>query len=121
MPGGYRTQQAFPLYVVKLHNEDRAPWLVNNPGEGFQVYGEVFEVDAPTLQAMDVLEEVGQPSGYLRVEIALEAMNAPRGNTPTTSAYAYLKQAHQMADSLAVEGPFEAYTLELAKGYWFAA
>lgn len=118
--GRYRTQQAFPLYVVKLHNEDRAPWLVNNPGEGFQVYGEVIEVDAPTLQAMDVLEEVGQPTGYRRVEIVLEALNPAHATTPSTSAYVYLKQMHQMADCLAIEGPYSEYTQDLADGYWLA-
>ena len=119
--GTYRTQMAYPLYVVKLHNEDRAPWLLNNPGEGFQVYGEVFEVDTTTLQAMDTLEELGQHCGYERVEIVLESVHPFNTTRSLLSAYAYLKQPHQMAVCLAKEGPFPAYTLALAAGYWLAA
>lgn len=113
--GVFRTQQAFPFYVVQLANEDRAPWLVNKPGQGHRVAGEVFEVDAATLQAMDVFEEVGLPSGYVRVEVELEPVDAVDAKL---WALAYMKQEHQLGECLAVEGPFPEYTLELAEGYW---
>lgn len=43
--GTYRTCQPFPFYVVQLPVEDRALWLVNSPGRGVPVLGQVFEVD----------------------------------------------------------------------------
>lgn len=113
--GTYRTREALPLYVVRLPGEARAPWLVDQPGHGHRVTGQVFEVDAATLQAMDAFEEVGLPTGYVRVEIELEALDAP---APPLRAHAYLKPPHQLADCLAREGPFAEYTLALARGYW---
>ena len=114
VPGTYRTRQPFPFYVVQLPIEDRAPWLLNSPGQGVQVCGQVFEVDAATLQAMDVFEEVGMPTGYVRVELELE----PAGHDgPLLQAHAYMKPEHQLVDCLAIEGPFAEYTAQLAVGY----
>lgn len=115
--GEYRTKQPFPLYVARLPNEDRAPWLVHSPGEGHQVSGQVFEVDEATLLAMDVFEEVGVPTGYLRVEIELDA--GPGEATPLR-AHAYMKHADQLPACLEREGPFPEYTLALAAGYRLA-
>lgn len=115
--GLYRTRLAFPLYVVRLVNEERAPWLVDSPGLGRPVAGQVFEVDGPTLQAMDAFEEVGRPSGYVRVAIELEAVDVARA---PLQAFAYMKPAHQLVECLAVEGPFDEYTAALAVGYRLA-
>ena len=116
--GSFRTRLAFPFYVVQLVNEGRAPWLVNTPGQGHRVTGQVFEVDGATLQAMDVFEEVGLPSGYERVAVDLEPLDAV---ATEWRAYAYMKQVHQLNECLAIEGPFPEYTRELAEGYWLAA
>ena len=114
IPGTYRTRQALPFYVVQLRDEDRAPWLVNQPGQGVQVSGQVFEVDAATLQSMDEFEEVGLPTGYVRVAVELEAVDDAG---TVLQAYVYMKEEHQMVECLAVEGPFAEYTEQLAVGY----
>ncbi len=114
VPGSYRTRLAFPLVVVRLPNEDRAPWLVDLPGEGHQVSGQVFRVDADSLQAMDVFEEVGLPGGYVRAQIELEPAHGAGG---TIRAHAYMKPPDQLASCLHVEGPYAEYTSELASGY----
>jgi gamma-glutamylaminecyclotransferase len=113
-PGSYRTQQPFPFYVVQLPDEDRAPWLVNNPGQGVQVSGQVFEVDDATLQAMDSFEEVGLPTGYVRLSLALEPADQEGA---VLRAHAYMKQPHQLVECLLIEGPFADYTAELSVGY----
>lgn len=110
----YRTRLPFPLYVVRLANEVRAPWLVNAPGQGLQVSGQVFEVDSETLLAMDAFEEMGLPSGYARIELELASVEDPKA---CVRAHAYMKHEHQLADCLAREGPYEEYTAELATGY----
>lgn len=114
VPGTYRTRQPFPFYVVQLPVEDRAPWLMNSPGQGVQVSGQVFEVDAATLQAMDVFEEVGLPTGYVRVELELEAIDQ---GGPVLHAHAYMKLEHQLVECQVIEGPFAEYTAQLAAGY----
>jgi gamma-glutamylaminecyclotransferase len=118
VPGIFKTRETFPLLVVKLPNEDRAPWLVDQPGHGFQVVGEVFEIESDSLPAIDKLEEVGLPTGYVRHEIELEDGLAP-GNS--VRAFAYMKPPNHLQQCLAHEGPFSKYTLQLATGYWLAA
>lgn len=114
VPGVFRTRQAWPLFVVRLPNEERAPWLVDAPGQGHRVAGQVFEVAPEAMASIDAFEEVGRPTGYVRVELELasEADGAP------VVAYGYLKPQHELARCLAVEGPFAEYTLALAQGYW---
>ena len=114
LAGPHRTVQAFPLLVVRLPNEDRAPWLVDQPGEGHRVMGQVFEVDDDALQAMDVFEEVGLPTGYVRVSIDLSPADADQ---PRLQAWCYLKSPGQLGACLAIEGPFPEYTQALATGY----
>lgn len=113
--GTWRTVQALPLYVVRLPLEDRAPWLMNQPGQGHCVVGEVYEVDTSLLPAMDRFEEVGLPTGYERVAIDLEPADH---DGPRLRAQAYLKPASHLAQCVTVEGPYAEYTAELARGYW---
>jgi gamma-glutamylaminecyclotransferase len=114
IPGSFRTRQPFPFYVVQLPVEERAPWLVNSPGQGVQVSGQVFEVDDATLQSMDTFEEVGVPSGYVRLALELESAQLDAG---VLRAHAYMKEQHQLVECLLIEGPFADYTAELAVGY----
>ncbi len=114
IPGSFRTRQPFPLYVVQLLVEERAPWLVNSPGQGVQVSGQVFEVDDATLQSMDTFEEVGVPSGYVRLTLELESVQLDAG---VLRAHVYMKEPHQLVECLLIEGPFADYTTELAVGY----
>lgn len=117
MPGTFRTRQPFPLYVVQLPAEDRAPWLVNQPGQGVQVSGQIFEVDDATLQSMDCFEEVGVPTGYARLALELESADQPGD---VLRAHAYMKAPHQLVECLRIEGPFADYTAALALGYRLA-
>jgi len=112
VPGTYRTRQPYPFYVVQLSVEDRAPWLVNDTGQGVPVLGQVFEVDDDTLQSRDRFEEVGLPTGYVR--LALELVDPAGG---VLHAHAYMKERHQLDECLRIEGPFADYTAELAVGY----
>lgn len=112
LPGAFRTLLPFPFYVVQLPVEDRAPWLVNRPGEGVRVCGQVFEVDDATLLAMDRFEEVGLPTGYVRVALDVEDETGR-----ALRAHAYMKPPQQLSHCLRIEGPFAEYTTELAEGY----
>ena len=48
-----------------------------NPAAGYSVAGVVFKVDSATLAALDAKE--GHPERYLRQEVSVECMDAPRG------------------------------------------
>ncbi|MCB1741804.1 MAG: gamma-glutamylcyclotransferase [Gammaproteobacteria bacterium] len=113
LPGTFRTCAPLPLYLV---GERCSPWLLDQPGEGHQVLGEVFEVDADGLAAMDVLERVDRADGYQRVEIDVEPCDAaaPGGGL---RVHAYLKAPRQLLPDMQRLGPLAVYTLEHARLY----
>lgn len=110
--GRFRTLQRLPLYLV---GERHVPWLLDAAGQGQQVMGQVFEVDADTLAAMDRLERVTEPDGYRRVLIDV-VDDTPGASAPST-AYAYLKPAEQLHADLPRRGPLDEYTLAHAALY----
>src|SRR4051812_338878 len=50
VPGRFTTRAKYPLYLV---GERHTPWLMDHPGVGMRVAGQVFRVDDATLAAMD--------------------------------------------------------------------
>jgi gamma-glutamylaminecyclotransferase len=105
--GEFSTCAAYPLYLV---GERHSPWLVDEPGKGVPVTGQIFRVDADTLAAMDKLERVSEPDGYRRKLLEL------KGGEPSSvvAAYAYLKLTEQLERSEIREGPIGEYKHEHA-------
>ena len=110
VPGDFVTLERFPLYVT---GERHSPWLLHAPGQGEQVRGQVFQVDAPTLQAMDQLERVTAPDGHRRVAIQVQRVGEP---APLT-VWAYLKRPDELTGTRVHAGPLGEYTLEQAAHY----
>ena len=110
VPGAFRTRQASPLYLV---GERHTPWLVDLPGQGSQVAGQLFRVDDAVLAAMDRLERVTEADGYRRVQVELEGGEA----LDIRSAWAYLKPPAQLRLSEVRQGPLSEYALEHAALY----
>ena len=107
--GSFKTCAAYPLYLV---GERHVPWLVNSPGTGVRVSGEIFRVDGAAMAAMDKLERVAEPDGYCREVLEVE------GDSPgLLLAYAYLKQPGQLVMSEVRAGPLEEYKREHAALY----
>src|SRR5438132_9604523 len=69
IPGEFRTRVAYPLYLV---GERHSPWLIDEPGQGLHVTGQIFRVNPQALAAMDALERVSEPDGYRRKVMELE-------------------------------------------------
>ena len=112
VPGVFITKERYPLYLV---GERHSPWLIDSPGNGEQISGQVFEVDQATLDAMDKLERIAEPDGYRRVVLAVESGDVI--NSRRLDANAYLKQARHLVASEIRLGPFSEYTLEHAALY----
>lgn len=112
VPGRFRTLQRLPLYLVGVRH---VPWLLDAPGQGQQVAGQVFEVDADTLAAMDRLERIAEPDGYRRVLI--DVVDDRPGAPAPGAVYAYLKPAQQLLADLPRLGPLDEYTLAHAALY----
>ncbi|KAJ3588815.1 hypothetical protein NHX12_009669 [Muraenolepis orangiensis] len=63
-----RTVQAYPLVIVGEYN---VPFLMNIPGEGCRIRGEIYGVDDRMLAFLDAFECV--PTMYQRTVVRLEA------------------------------------------------
>ncbi|MDX3927345.1 MAG: gamma-glutamylcyclotransferase [Shinella sp.] len=81
--GLYRTRESYPMLIA---GPWFAPMMFDEPGTGFRVTGEVYEVDDDALAKLDRLESAGKP-GNLRVAIDVE----PLEGGPVLSAFAYMK------------------------------
>ena len=81
--GAYRTVQRYPMFVA---GRWFAPMMLNQPGAGLLVKGELYEVDEARLATIDLLESIGKP-GNLRVSVEVERI----GGDDTCSAFAYAK------------------------------
>jgi gamma-glutamylaminecyclotransferase len=66
--GMYRTVVNYPMVVA-------GPWftpmMLNEPGRGLRVYGELYEVENSRLAALDAIEHIGEP-GNSRASIEVE-------------------------------------------------
>jgi len=112
VPGDFVTVERYPLYVIGgIH----VPWLVNLPGEGEHVMGQVFEVDDQTLAGMDVLEQVDEPGWYTRAEIAVRPRHDPAA-TPLR-VFVYFGDAARLSRETVHLGPLTEYTLAHSRSY----
>lgn len=70
--GKYRTIDCFPLVVA---NKWFAPILLQEPGVGKQVIGELYQVSESKLADLDRLEHTHQPKGYKRIVIEIQSID----------------------------------------------
>jgi gamma-glutamylaminecyclotransferase len=112
VPGEFETVQAYPLFIV---GDSRVPWLVDRPGEGQPVAGELYRVGGAELALMDELEQVDEPGWYARRTIAVRPRGQPDGEG--AEAFVYFGNAARLLDTMVHEGPMAEYTARQARGY----
>ncbi|KAF2359512.1 Gamma-glutamylcyclotransferase AIG2-like [Trinorchestia longiramus] len=80
--GTARTVDKFPLVIASRYN---IPYLLNAPGIGKNVEGEVYEVDEQMLAKLDILED--HPKYYKREirQVTLVASATNPSSTPATN------------------------------------
>lgn len=110
VPGRFRTVQPHPLYLA----DGALPCLLPTPGVGHPVIGQLFEVDAAGLAAMDALERVGEPGGYARVTIDVVADSA-EATGAVVQAFVYVQSPARLVGGGAHVGPIAEYTHEHAR------
>ncbi|MCA1443716.1 gamma-glutamylcyclotransferase [Ensifer sp. IC4062] len=81
--GFYRTARKYPMLIA---GPWFAPMMLDEPGHGRYVSGELYQVDPATLAKLDRLEAVGRP-GNFRKRIRI----TPKGFGPSCDAFAYFK------------------------------
>jgi gamma-glutamylaminecyclotransferase len=81
--GEYRTRERFPMMIA---GPWYAPMVLDQPGTGLQIKGELYEVSEAALSRLDALESVGQP-GHTRTVVEVD----PLGPGDTCQAIVYVK------------------------------
>lgn len=66
--GAGKTKTKFPLIIGSRFN---VPFLLNQPGVGYEINGEIYSVDEKMLANLDVLEDY--PQLYDRILIDVDA------------------------------------------------
>ena len=117
MAGRYRTHERYAMYLL---GPGEVPCLVAPPGAGHQVIGELYEVNDDDLRRMDRLEQIGEPQGYERLEVAVERFDT--SPVERLHVFAYLKQDRSIAASTERIGPLPEYMQEhAARFHWRGA
>lgn len=107
------TCQTVEKYPLMLNGDRQVPCLVNTPGKGFAVSGELYRVDDNCLQRLDELEGLGRPGGYLRcaIDLLVNQGTGPR----RCQAQAYLMKPETVDDPRSSH--LAQYTLKAAQKY----
>ncbi|WP_246299483.1 gamma-glutamylcyclotransferase family protein [Sinorhizobium psoraleae] len=81
--GFYRTTRKYPMLIA---GPWLAPMMLDEPGQGHHVRGELYQVDPATLHRLDRLEAVGRPGNFRKLISVVPARSGA-----TCDAFAYLK------------------------------
>ncbi len=108
--GDYRTRQKYPLYLV---GERHSPWLIDSPGQGNRIHGQLFKVSSQILQEMDKLERIEAIDGYRRVIIEVENIV----DAVISEAFVYIKPPEQITAEEIKIGPISRYEDSHARMY----
>jgi gamma-glutamylaminecyclotransferase len=81
--GEYRTRERFPMMIA---GPWYAPMVLDQPGTGLHIRGELYEVPEASLSRLDALESVGEP-GNTRTVVEVD----PLGPGNACRAIMYVK------------------------------
>jgi gamma-glutamylaminecyclotransferase len=107
IPGVFLTVQRYPLFIIGSYF---LPWLVNQPGSGQQVLGQVFQVSEQVLRDMDVLEQIDDDGWYTRVEIQVQEIGEP--NLVPIQAFVYFGAKERVCKEHVHAGPLAEFTVQ---------
>lgn len=101
--GRFRTVEAYPLVVG---GKWFSVYLIDEPGEGKPVFGEIFEVDDDGLGTLGRMEGTHLSNGYHRLTLAVESSDGGSA----FEAYSYAKRRDDI-DGIHSE-PLDEYALD---------
>ncbi|XP_056308826.1 gamma-glutamylaminecyclotransferase C-like [Danio aesculapii] len=81
--------QTVDKYPLVIATKDKYPFLLNLPGSGHRVYGEIYRVDQKMLEFLDDFEEC--PDLYQRTSIQLEILKENEESGGVEEAFVYSK------------------------------
>ena len=108
------------MLQMYLLGEGEVPCILSPPGSGYQVVGELYEVNDNDLARMDRLERIGEPQGYERIVVAVERFDSE--SIEQDMALVYLKQEPAIPPATQRIGPLAEYKQEhTVRFYWRGA
>jgi gamma-glutamylaminecyclotransferase len=99
------TTRRFPLRIVGRY---KIPWLLDRPGQGWRITGELYRVDSPALSRLDKLEGVHRPGWFYRSRVAVRARTS--GRIRLTAAWLYFGSTQEAARQRASLRAFATFT-----------
>ena len=108
--GKYQTIEKYPLVLCGARH---VPCMIYRPGEGHQVEGELYEVDAECLNRIDVLERIQNSDGYRRTVIRVRS--SARIHQDIKEALVYFMPPEQVINRRSKD--LKTYGLDDAKKY----
>ena len=103
-----QTVERFPLVIG---GSWFTPYLIPEPGQGFQVHGELFTVDDAKLKELDRLEGTHIPNAYRRTKVRIVSYHSEPPQDPVTlDVWTYTRERHTI-DGIHSE-PLESYPLD---------
>ena len=81
--GPHQTADCHPMFVA---GPRFAPMMLNEPGEGRHVRGELYQIDSQELASLDKIESIGKPGNF---RVVLKLM--PIGGGASVDAWVYMK------------------------------
>jgi gamma-glutamylaminecyclotransferase len=108
--GKYQTVEKYPLVLCGARY---VPCMINSPGKGHHVEGELYEVDDECLNRIDALEGIQDSDGYRRTVILVSSSELK--SQDIREALAYLMPPDQVTDRKSND--LKAYELDAANKY----
>ena len=91
--GRYQTMEKYSLV---LFGSRYVPGMLDRPGVGHHIEGELYEVNDDCLAGIDALEGIHEPDGYRRRTISVKSMD--KVEPDQKHAYAYLLNPQLVKD-----------------------
>ena len=108
--GKYQTIEKYPLVLCGARY---VPCMIDRPGKGHHVEGELYEVDDECLNRIDALERIQDPEGYRRTVIRISL--SERIDQDIKEALVYLMPPERVTDRRS--NNLKAYDLDAARKY----
>ena len=108
--GKYKTIEKYPLVLCGARY---VPCMIDSPGKGHHVEGELYEVDDECLNRIDALERIQDSDGYIRTVIRVRL--SERRSQDIKKALAYLMPSDQVTDQRSND--LKSYELVAARKY----
>jgi len=108
--GKYQTIEKYPLVLCGARY---VPCMIDSPGKGLHVEGELYEVDDECLNRIDALERIQDSDGYRRIVILVSPSEGI--SQDIKEALAYLLPPRQVTDRRS--NNLKTYDLGAARKY----